>query len=68
MPALSLSGAMGMLLAITVVVAVCSEYLTGAIEAVSESSGLNQVCGMRPRECHWEKWSCQGAVDADCAC
>ena len=43
MPALSLGGAIGLLSAITVAVAVCSEFLTGAIEAVSESSGINQV-------------------------
>ncbi|EFN54061.1 hypothetical protein CHLNCDRAFT_36262 [Chlorella variabilis] len=42
-PALSLSGAMACLLSITVIVAICSEYLTGAIEAVSESSGINQA-------------------------
>lgn len=42
-PALSLSGAVACLVSITLVVAVCSEYLTGAIEAVSESSGINQA-------------------------
>ncbi len=42
-PALSLAGALGLLGVITVIVAVASEYLTGAIEAVSKSSGLNQA-------------------------
>lgn len=42
-PALSLSGAVTCLLSITAIVAVCSEYLTGAIEAVSETSGINQA-------------------------
>ncbi|PSC71917.1 calcium proton exchanger [Micractinium conductrix] len=42
-PALSLSGAVACLVTITLIVAVCSEYLTGAIEAVSESSGINQA-------------------------
>jgi Ca2+:H+ antiporter len=42
-PALSLSGALASLAAITVIVAVCSEFLTGALEAVSHSSGVNQA-------------------------
>lgn len=42
-PALSLAGALGLLGVITVIVAIASEYLTGAIEAVSKSSGLNQA-------------------------
>ncbi|KAL6778899.1 CAX1 [Auxenochlorella protothecoides x Auxenochlorella symbiontica] len=40
-PALSLSGALAFLSAITVIVAVCSEFLTGAIEAVSEKFNIN---------------------------
>jgi Ca2+:H+ antiporter len=42
-PALSLVAALGVLTGITLVVAVASEYLTGAIEAVSEKSGLNKT-------------------------
>lgn len=42
-PGLSLSGALSLLTIITLIVAVASEFLTGAIEAVSESSGLNQA-------------------------
>lgn len=42
-PALSLFGALAMLTAITLVVATNSEFLTGAIEAVSKESGLNQT-------------------------
>jgi Ca2+:H+ antiporter len=41
-PQLSLSGALFSLTLITITVAACSEFLTGAIEAVSESSGINQ--------------------------
>lgn len=42
-PQLSLSGALFSLTLITITVATCSEFLTGAIEAVSESSGINQA-------------------------
>jgi len=42
-PALSFTGAMGTLLLITVLVAACSEYLTGAIEAVSGTFGINKA-------------------------
>ncbi|KAL0042662.1 hypothetical protein WJX79_007210 [Trebouxia sp. C0005] len=42
-PALSLFGALAMLTCITLVVATNSEFLTGAIEAVSKSSGLNET-------------------------
>lgn len=42
-PALSLCGALGLLATITIIVAVNSEFLTGAIEAVSAKSGLNQM-------------------------
>ncbi|KAK9852807.1 hypothetical protein WJX84_009290 [Apatococcus fuscideae] len=42
-PCLSLSGAIGGLAVITVIVAVCSEFLTGALEDVSKQSGLNQA-------------------------
>ncbi|KAH7624753.1 putative Ca(2+)/H(+) antiporter [Nannochloris sp. 'desiccata'] len=41
-PHLSLLGALFSLTLITITVAACSEFLTGAIEAVSESSGINQ--------------------------
>ncbi|KAK2080034.1 hypothetical protein QBZ16_002430 [Prototheca wickerhamii] len=40
-PALSLAGALSFLGVITIIVAVCSEYLTGAIEAVSETLNIN---------------------------
>jgi Ca2+/H+ antiporter len=42
-PQLSLLGALFSLTLITITVAACSEFLTGAIEAVSESSGINQA-------------------------
>jgi len=42
-PALSLSGALSLLTVITLTVATCSEFLTGAIEAVSEQWGVNQA-------------------------
>lgn len=42
-PALSLVGALGTLSIITVLVALASEYLTGAIEEVSELWGINQA-------------------------
>jgi Ca2+/H+ antiporter len=42
-PQLSLIGALFALTLITITVAACSEFLTGAIEAVSESSGINQA-------------------------
>ncbi|KAK9819368.1 hypothetical protein WJX81_004642 [Elliptochloris bilobata] len=42
-PALSLGAALLMLGGITVVVAVCSEFLTGALEEVSQQSGLGQA-------------------------
>jgi len=41
-PQLSFLGALFLLTLITVTVAASSEFLTGAIEAVSESSGINQ--------------------------
>jgi Ca2+:H+ antiporter len=40
---LSLSGALSLLTVITLTVATCSEFLTGAIEAVSEQWGVNQA-------------------------
>ena len=42
-PCLSLAGALISLTLITVTVAACSEFLTGAIEAVSKLSGINQT-------------------------
>ncbi|KAL3154685.1 hypothetical protein ABBQ38_011234 [Trebouxia sp. C0009 RCD-2024] len=42
-PALSLFGALSLLTVITLIVATNSEFLTGAIEAVSAKSGLNQT-------------------------
>lgn len=42
-PCLSLAGALVSLTLITVTVAACSEFLTGAIEAVSKLSGINQT-------------------------
>ncbi|KAL4424647.1 hypothetical protein ABPG77_002265 [Micractinium sp. CCAP 211/92] len=42
-PALSLSGALFCLTAITLIVTACSEFLTGAIQAVSASSGINEA-------------------------
>jgi len=42
-PVLSLSGAITGLTIVTIVVAVCSEYLTGAIEQVSESTHINKA-------------------------
>jgi Ca2+/Na+ antiporter len=42
-PQLSLLGALFCLSLITITVAACSEFLTGAIEAVSASSGINQA-------------------------
>ncbi|CAL8470121.1 g9663 [Coccomyxa elongata] len=42
-PALSLIAALGALAGITVIVAVCSEFLTGALEAVADKSGLGQA-------------------------
>lgn len=41
-PSLSLFGALGMLGGITIIVAICSEFLTGAIEEVSKTSGLSE--------------------------
>jgi Ca2+/H+ antiporter len=41
-PALSMVGAVAALALITVIVAVCSEYLTGAIEQVSKVTGVNE--------------------------
>jgi len=41
-PSLSLSGAIGMLTAITVIVAFASEFLTGSIEEVSEQAGISR--------------------------
>jgi len=41
-PELSVTGAMTMLTAITAMITLSSNYLTSSIEAVSESSGLNQ--------------------------
>lgn len=40
-PYLTVWGAFGSLTLVTITVAVCSEYLTGAIEAVSKVSGVN---------------------------
>ncbi|EFN51117.1 hypothetical protein CHLNCDRAFT_37529 [Chlorella variabilis] len=42
-PALSLAGAMACLTLITVIVAACSDFLTGAIVEVSAVSGINQA-------------------------
>lgn len=42
-PSLSLAGALVTLAGITIVVAISSEFLTGAIEEVSKKSGLNQA-------------------------
>ena len=42
-PNLSLSGALFTLTLITITVAICSEYLTGAIEEVSKKTGLNEA-------------------------
>lgn len=42
-PALSLLTALGVLSSITVVVALCSENLTGAIEEVSHKTGLGEM-------------------------
>ena len=42
-PRLSLSCAIFSLSIITILVAICSEFLTGAIEAVSASSGINEA-------------------------
>ncbi|BDA44139.1 Ca(2+)/H(+) antiporter [Coccomyxa sp. Obi] len=42
-PALSLVAALGALAGIAVIVAVCSEFLTGALEAVADKSGLGQA-------------------------
>ncbi|PSC67539.1 manganese resistance 1 [Micractinium conductrix] len=42
-PALSLGGAIAALTAITLIVTVCSEFLTGAIEDVSASTGVNEA-------------------------
>ncbi|KAK9915517.1 hypothetical protein WJX75_000169 [Coccomyxa subellipsoidea] len=42
-PALSLVAALAALTGITVVVAVCSEFLTGALEDVADKSGLGQA-------------------------
>jgi Ca2+:H+ antiporter len=41
-PVLSLAGALGGLTAVTLAVAACSEYLTGSIEAVTESTSINK--------------------------
>ncbi|KAI8112154.1 hypothetical protein M9434_003478 [Picochlorum sp. BPE23] len=41
-PVLSVSGAIAGLTLVTITVAVCSEYLTGAIEAVSEKTHINK--------------------------
>jgi Ca2+:H+ antiporter len=41
-PVLSLAGALGGLTAVTLAVAACSEYLTGSIESVAESTGINK--------------------------
>lgn len=42
-PALSLLTALGVLSGITVIVAICSENLTGAIEEVSHKTGLGEM-------------------------
>lgn len=42
-PVLSLAGAIAGLAGVTVLVAICSEYLTGALEAVSESTNINKA-------------------------
>ncbi|KAK9829782.1 hypothetical protein WJX72_007883 [[Myrmecia] bisecta] len=42
-PALSLSGAMFMLGAITVIVALCSEFLTSALDDFSKQSGIHEA-------------------------
>lgn len=41
-PVLSITGAIGGLACVTIAVAVCSEYLTGAIEQVSETTHINK--------------------------
>lgn len=42
-PHLSLSGALFSLTLVTITVAICSEFLTGALEEVSKSSGINEA-------------------------
>jgi Ca2+:H+ antiporter len=42
-PALSLLAALGCLTVITIIVAICSEFLTGALEEVSKSTGLGEM-------------------------
>jgi len=42
-PVLSLAGAITGLAGVAVLVAICSEYLTGALEAVSESTKINKA-------------------------